>query len=173
MRPENEAKLRKIKRISGILRAICKVFLVLIVLGLLAGMGALVVGRGSIGYFDVWLQVNKLTLGRRLLVLAMSTLISAVMFKCIYHLHRLFGNYSHGEIFTRESVGQLRQLGITCVLWGGMKVLWALMPLVLWRQSIAGVHVRADSIPIGIVIIVVAWFMDMAVEMREENELTV
>jgi hypothetical protein len=50
----------------------------------------------------------------------------------------------------------------------------------LWISSLAlSVHPaktfqgHADSLGIGIVIIVIAWFMDMAVDLREENELTI
>ena len=174
MRPETHEKLKKIKKISTILRALCKGLLALIVIGFLMATVALVANRGgSVGYFDFWFRISELSLGHRLLVLAMSTLTSMVMIKCVYHLHQLFGNYSREEIFTGESIGQLRQLGITCVLWGVVKVLW----VGLWRAFSPhpphSVQVSADAIPIGIIILVVAWFMEMAVEMREENELTV
>jgi hypothetical protein len=32
---------------------------------------------------------------------------------------------------------------------------------------------HADSLAIGTVIVVIAWFMGMAVDLREENELTI
>jgi hypothetical protein len=173
MRPENEAKLEKIRRISKILRVVCKALFGLIAIGFLVATVALLANRGSVGYFDVWFRVGDLSLGQRLLVLAMAALTSAVWFKCIFHLDRLFGNYSRGEIFTREAVGQLRQLGITCVMWGVMKVLWVGLSRALSANPHSPVEVSAEIIPIGIIILVVAWFMDMAVEMREENELTV
>jgi hypothetical protein len=118
-------------------------------------------------------QVADLTLFHRLLLIALSILTWGVMFKCIYHLYRLFGNYSRGEIFTRGSVSQLRQWGIACLLWGVMNVLW----LGLWIATSANVpsslQIHNDSFAIGIIIIVIAWFMDMAVDLREENELTI
>src|SRR5665213_1406789 len=62
MRPENEAKLRKIRRISVILRVMCKALLALIVIGYLMATVALVANRGgSVGYFDVWFRVRDLT----------------------------------------------------------------------------------------------------------------
>src|ERR1017187_1967188 len=174
MRPENVARLRKIKRISDILRAVCKGLLALIVIGFLMATVALLANRGgSVGYFDVWFRISDLTLGRRLVVLAMSVLTSAVWFTCIYHLHQLFGNYSLGEIFTGGSVGHLRKVGIACVFWGVMKVLWVGLSHTLSTSSPNAAQVSAEMIPVGIIVIVVAWFMEMAVEMHEENELTV
>jgi hypothetical protein len=50
----------------------------------------------------------------------------------------------------------------------------------LWVSSLAlsahpaeTFHGHGDSLAIGTVIIVIAWFMDMAVDLREENELTI
>jgi len=174
MRPENEAKLRKIRRISGFLRGFCKVLLVLIAIGYLMALVALLANRGgSIGYFDVWFRVGDLTAWGRLLVVAMSTLTSAVWVWCIYQLHQLFGSYSEGHIFTREAVGHLRQMGVACVLWGVMKVLWVGLERALAGTTPVPVQVSAEIIPIGLIVIVVAWFMDMAVDLQEENELTV
>jgi hypothetical protein len=174
MRPENEAKLRKIRAVSAVLRVICKAFAALIAVGFLMATVALLANRGgSVGYFDVWFRIGDLTLGRRLAVLAMVVLTSAVWLKCFYHLHQLFGNYSRGEIFTSGSIGQLRQVGIACVLWGVMKVSWVALSRAFSGHPSAPVQVGAEMIPIGAIIVAVAWFMAMAVEMREENELTV
>ncbi len=174
MRPENEARLGKIQRISWILRVVCKVFLVLIAIGYLMALVDVLANRGgSVGYFDLWFRIADLTARGRLLLVAMSTLTSAVWMWCIYQLHQLFGNYSRGEIFTREAVGHLRQLGDACVLWGVMKDGWAGVARVWLGSGAAPAQVSAEIIPIGILVIVVAWFMEMAVDLQEENELTV
>jgi Protein of unknown function (DUF2975) len=174
MRPENEARLRKIRRMSMVLRWFCKGLLALIVVGFLLAAGALLANRGgSIGYFDVWFRVGDLSLGHRLMVLALSAATSAVWFACIYQLHQLFGNYSVGEIFTRGSVGHLRLMGVACVLWGVMKIAWMGLGHALSANPSGPAQVTAETIPIGIIILVVAWFMDIAVDLQEENELTV
>src|ERR1039457_6191488 len=165
MRPENEAKLRKIRRISDVLRWVCKGFLALIVIGFVIATVALLANRGgSIGYFDVWFRIGDLGPGGRMLVLAMGTVTSAVWVWCIYQLHQLFGCYSRGEIFTRAAVSHLRLMGVACVLWGVTKVLWAGVARALSTQPMAPAQVSAEIIPIGIIVIVVAWFMDMAVD---------
>lgn len=173
MRPEIEARLRKVRRISSVLRAGCKVLLVLIVISYLMVLVVLLANRGSVGYFDVWFQIRDLGAGGRLLVLAMSTLTSAVWLWCFYQLHQLFGSYSQGHIFTREAVGHLRQMGVACVLWGVMKIQWVHLSHALSMPATGPTQVSAELIPIGIIVVVVAWFMDMAVDLQEENELTV
>jgi hypothetical protein len=174
MRPDNEAKLVKVKKISRGLKAACKGAMWLVVLQLGMAAIALLVNRGgSVGYFDEWFRVEELTLRSRMLVLAMSAVASGIMFLGLYQLQQLFGNYSRGEIFTRESVGTLRRLGVTCVLWGVAKVFWGGLWHLLSPHAPHSFQVSADAIPIGVIILVVAWFLDMAVEMREESELTV
>jgi hypothetical protein len=172
MRPEIQAKLQKIKKASIIFRAICKGLLALVTLIGLGGVVVVTFGVGGINYDNRIFQSAGLTLGHRLILGAVTALTWAVLFKCFYHLHQLFGNYSHGEIFTRESVSQLRQFGIACLLWGVMNFLWGLS-LALSAHPAKTFQGHADSFGIGAVIIVIAWFMDMAVDLREENELTI
>jgi hypothetical protein len=155
-----------------ILRVICAVVMALIAL---IGIGCVVCvafGVGGVNYDNVIFQTAGLTLGHRLVLGAVTVLTFGILFKCFYHLHRLFGNYFRGEIFTRESVGQLRQFGIACLLWGGMNFLW-LVSLATSTHPAKSFHGHADSFAIGAVIILIAWFMDMAVDLREENELTI
>jgi hypothetical protein len=172
MQTETQAKLQKIKKVSIIFRVICKVLLALVALLGLCGVLCVAFGVGGINYDNVLFQTAGLPLGRRVILSVVTALAFGVLFKCFYHLHRLFGNYSRGEIFTRESVGQLRQFGISCLLWGVVNFLWV-SSLALSAHPARTFHGHADSLAIGTVIIVIAWFMDMAVDLREENELTI
>jgi hypothetical protein len=172
MRPEIQAKLEKIKKVSVILRVICAVAMVLIALIGLSCVVCVAFGVGGVNYDNVLFQTAGLTLAHRLVLGAVTALTFGILFKCVYHLHRLFGNYFRGEIFTRESVGQLRQFGIACLLWGAMNFLW-LVSLATSTHPAKTFHGHADSFVIGAVIILIAWFMDMAVDLREENELTI
>lgn len=172
MRPEIQAKLQKIRSVSIILRTICKVLLVLVTFTGLGAVVSVILGVGGINYNNVIFQTAGLPIGHRLFLGAVTALTFGVLFKCVYHLHRLFGNYSRSEIFTRESVGQLRQFGIACLLWGVVGFLW-ISSLAISSQPSQTFQGHADSLGIGMVIIVIAWFMDMAVDLREENELTI
>lgn len=172
MRIEIQARLSKIRKASVILRVICKGLMAIITLLGLFCVVCVAFGVGGINYDDTIFQTAGLALGHRLVLGAVTALTFGVLFKCFFHLHRLFGDYSRGEIFTRDSVGQLRQFGVACLLWGVMNFLWGLS-LALSMHPSKSFRGHADSFVIGIVIIVIAWFMDMAVELREENELTI
>jgi uncharacterized membrane protein YeiB len=201
MRPETEKKLKKIKRISKFLRAICKVLLALVTCGFLVAMVAILGGQGTLTFDDshtlqmhdllhahagggtltssddsahVPIRLASLMAPARLLLAVSVALMMAVNFKVLYHLHRLFSNYGRGEIFTTESVSQIRQLGITALLWAGVTFLWCFTSIALTQSHFpSSVQVHSDSLAIGAVIIVISWFMEMAAEMCEENELTV
>jgi hypothetical protein len=172
MRSEIQPKLQKIKRVSLILRIICKVLLALVTFTGIGCVVSVVLGVGGINYDGMIFRTAELPLGHRVLLGAVTALAWAILFKCFYHLHRLFGNYSRSEIFTRESVGQLRQFGIACVLWGVVGFLW-ILSLAISSHPSKTFQGHADSLGIGVVIIVIAWFLDMAVDLREENELTI
>lgn len=172
MRIEIQARLGKIRKVSIILRVICKGLMAAITLLGVFCVVCVTFGVGGINYDGMIFQTAGLTLDHRLVLGAVTALTFAALFKCIFHLHRLFGDYSRGEIFTRDSVGQLRQFGIACLLWSVMNFLWGLS-LALSTHPSMSIPGHADSFVIGIVIIVIAWFMDMAVELREENELTI
>jgi hypothetical protein len=147
---------------------------VLIALQFLAESVMLLAGRdGALRDINTSFPIAGVALHLRLVLLGLCALTSAVLARGVYYLHRLFGNYSRGEIFTRKSVGQLRQIGITYLLWGGVGVLWTFLPLVFAAHGQKSYALNLDSVSTGVIILVVAWFMDMAVEIREENELTI
>jgi Protein of unknown function (DUF2975) len=178
MRPENQARLRKIERISGALRVICKLvlsFYVLVVLvmvwGMLGGKGHDFMGGNYVNF-----HIHELTVRDRLIVGGLWAATGGVMFKAVYHLHQLLGNYSRGAIFTKESAWQIRQWGFACVLWGVIKFLWLGVPYVVsavHRVPGAAEFGGLGMVLNGLIIVAISWFMEMAAEMREENELTV
>jgi hypothetical protein len=174
MQPETQAKLQKIKRISTRLLVVCKVLFVLIGLQFVAEAVMILAGRdGALGYYAGSISITGLSLSFRLMLLAACVVTSAVMAKFVLHLQRLFTSYSHGDIFTREAVGQLLQLGITYLLWFGVAIIWMLLRRAIAGQTMHSYHVPSESLSIGIILMSVAWFMEMAVEIREENELTI
>ncbi len=173
MRPENQAKLQKIEKASVVLRAICKVLMALVALVGIGCIVSVVSGAGGINYGgNVIFGTAGLTLGHRLALGAVTALTWAVLLNCFYRLHRLFGSYSRGEVFTRESVRHMRQFGIACLLWGVMNFVWALS-LALSSHPPMTFQGHADALVIGAIVIVIAWFMDMAADLHEENELTI
>ncbi len=178
MQPENEARLKKIRLVSSILRGVCKLMLGLIVLEgvrieqkiLFPGKGLL---SGVIGTLGFWFPVAPLTARGRVVVGLLAAVTFAIVFKCVYHLHRLLGNYARGEVFTRDSAWQLRQWGWMCVLWGVMKFACLLIVRAIVPPTVHVVSIWVDTVVTGLAIVAISWFMEMAAEMREEQDLIV
>lgn len=167
MRPENEARLRRIERISEVLRVVCKLFLVLCGLLFLYA----VLGLTGVGGIGDWFGSGT----ARLVVAGLFAVIAGLAFKCGYHLDRLLGNYSRGEIFTKESAEQIRQWGIACALWGVAKFAIRFLPRVpAIRELFQPGEVHGLGLIVnGLIIVAISWFMAMAAEMREEQDLIV
>jgi len=172
MKPEIQAKLQKIKKVSRIFRMICKVLLVVIAVVSVICVVCVANGAGGINVDNMIFSTAELPLSLRLILGAVTAVMFGTLFKCVYHLHLLFENYSRGEVFTKESVGQLRKFGVACLLWGVMSFLWVLS-LALTANPMKSFQAHFDSFVIGAIIIVIAWFMDIAVDLREENDLTI
>jgi hypothetical protein len=128
----------------------------------------------SVGFYNVWFGVAELTVRARVLVGVLGAATLAAMFLCIYHLDRLLAEFSRGEVFSRESAKQVRQVGIAYILCGVMKIVWPLVGYALEPRRWTGtVQLEGDLVVIGVAVFLASWFMAMAAEMREEQELIV
>ena len=172
MAPQPEARLRKIKRASIVGRVICDVLLALVGLIGIGSVADLLLGLGGISFPGWFFSTANLTFAHRLVLAAITAAAWGILFKGIFHLRRLFGDFTRGEIFTRHAVGQLRWFGIACVLWSVLKNVW-IASLALSVHPTSAFPANVDGLGAGIVIIAIAWFMDMAVDLNEENELTI
>ena len=190
MRHENVTRLARIKRISGISRGICKLFLVSCVIGFLLQMRSLASSRCQtslvvhcqypMGLDGVEFNISEVygvtelvTDSDRVVLGFILALNCGVLFNCGYQLHRLLGNYSRGDIFTKESAGQIRKCGLACVLLGIFDLGLELAP-----RFIANAHYKEpgggeSQLCIGLVIVAISWIMEMAAEMREEQDLVI
>ncbi len=100
--------------------------------------GLLVALSAHYSVFGVSFPVAALTAQGRLVVGLVAAGTFAIIFKCVYHLHRLLGDYARGEVFTRDSARQVRQWGWMCVLWGVMKIAWPLIDRVIELHPSSG-----------------------------------
>jgi Protein of unknown function (DUF2975) len=169
---EHAAKLRKIERTSAVARKICDVLLTFIAV---IGIGTVVVvvfAFGAVNLGSGIFRTAGLGLGHRLVLGAITAATWGMLFKGFFHLRRLFSDFMRGEIFTRHAVRQLRWFGIARVLWGALNFVW-MLSLALSTYPARSFPGNGQGIGVGIAIIVIAWFMDMAVDLREENELTI
>jgi hypothetical protein len=174
MNPESEQKLRKIERYSSLLRAICTgLFIPVAIIGIAATVSVLAGWTAHIKIDGQTFVPSELVLTSRLFLAAVVLASAAVAAKGLCHLRRLLANYARREIFTLDSARQIRQFGLTCVLWGLVKLVAAFLPLMLATSAQRTVNLSADTVLIGAVIIGISWFAEMAAALREENDLTV
>src|SRR5258708_2176408 len=121
-----EMKVRKIERTSLLLRSACTGLLIFELVVAVVATVAIFAGRlTSVNFGSQSLVIANLGQGPHLLLAAIGVATAGVMFKALYHLRRLFDNYSRREIFTTDSTRQIRQFGISCILWGVINVVWA------------------------------------------------
>ena len=180
MRSENEARLAKIKQISWVLRAICALFMLVCLGGFIHFMTGPFFRHGpywGIGtlwqsYNGVEFKVYSLTVRERVIAAISFSLTYGLAFFCGLQLFRLLGFYSRGEIFTVDSARQLRLWGFACVAWGIVRFGWFLLPLAI-TNSRRYQGIELGTVFVGLGVVALSWIMEMAAEIREENELTV
>lgn len=174
LNPEKESNLRRIERVSVFLRGFCTGLVVPVAVVAVVAAVAVAAGRiTSVNSFGTTIPIADLRTGGRVAVAVLGLVTGAVIVKALFHLRRLADNYSRREIFTADSSRQIRQFGVSCVLWGVVKIVWALMPVMLRSHGPAALGVTVDSVLIGGVIVVMSWFAEMATALREENDLTI
>jgi len=174
MNSSNEAKLQKIERASGVLRTVCTVlFVPVAVIAAAATLSILAGWTAHISYHGQTFVPSELALQSRLILAAVGLGTAAVLLKALHHLRRLACNYARREIFTIDSARQIRQFGISCMLWGAVKLVWTFLPLLIGTNQSPVYSATTDSILIGAIIIGLSWFAEMAAALREEVDLTV
>ena len=167
-------KLRRLERASILLRAVCTGLFALVVVVVIVATVAAFAGRlTSVNYYSQSFVIAELGLRSRLILAATGVATALIFLKALYHLRRLLDNYSRREIFTTDSAKQIRQFGVSCMLWGVIKVIWAFLPLVVSANPPRSFGLSIDSVIIGAVIVGISWFAEMATALREENDLTI
>jgi hypothetical protein len=174
MQPEMEIKLKKIKtassilwQCSGLALALLPILIVVVDAVILAG------GYTDIDILDVTHPVAAAPLASRVALVIVLDLWLGVAMKRIYHLFKLFGNYSCGDVFTRPSARHIRQIGVAGLLRSAMSILTLLVPVSLLAHSPHAVKIAFLAALDGVVVIAISWIMEMAAELQEETELTV
>jgi hypothetical protein len=174
MNPTTENKIRRIERMSVVLRGLCSALLGIVGIATLVAIVAALAGRlNSLKSFGISVDLGELAPESRVAAAFVVFITGAIALKALFHLRRLMDNYARQEIFTVDSARQLRRFGSCCVLWFGIELLWLCLPAVQRAPAAAPAPLNLDALILGAVIIGVSWFTEMAAELRAENDLTI
>jgi hypothetical protein len=183
MNPRTEARLEQVKRTSRSARRAC-FFLMVFVLVMAGVMALSTVGlpeamtcKGA----ELSMRRPCSDLPAQVVAFAYVALVGvvALVLAALHRFARLFGNYARGEIFTRESVRELRLVGYVAVANAIFQGVLFIAALALAADGVveSPASLRVD-LPFGAIlvaafILLLSWIMDVGAEMREENDLTV
>ncbi len=114
----------------------------------------------------------------QLLWLLQNVLRTAIYLKLFYHLMRLLGLYSEGQLFTAQNVAQIRQLGLTFMF---TPALWLMVLIAAAPQIVAAQDQWLKIMPSfpggalmnGAILLFVSWIMNEVRELRDEQDLVV
>lgn len=181
MNPRIEARLEDVKRMSRAARRVCFLLMVL------TALAAVVMTAGRLSTPErltcevggVRQACSELPSEAVALAVIATVVGVALALTGLYRLARLFENYARGEIFTRNSVREIRVLGYVVVAYAVFQVVMFVATLALIARG--GVQWPAElrfDLPLGPIVIaffilLISWVMDVGAELREENELTV
>ena len=190
MSKAGQSRLEKVTRYSASLRTLFTFAFAIVAAS--AVISALVLLLGPVDGRDVVVghrvySGEEITTTIRIVEAIGSLLGFAIVLMLLHHLRVLFGLYASGQIFTAENVRQIREIGVSVMLFTAV---WAYdlladillgvgpaMPVSTAVRIGSGIGFRlpAPFTPIvaGIIIVIVSWVMDAGRELREEQDLTV
>lgn len=183
MNPRVEARLAQVMRTGRIGHRLCVVAMVVVALATAAIVVlALLFPDGQTCDFNgVRFQCNELSAAAKAFV-GLSMIVGiALLLVGLYRLSRLFRHYARGEIFTRESVREIRGLGYLALANALVQVVVLVATVVLIGTEQVSLPDNTQlhlQMPFGALItaaliLLVSWVMDVGTELREESELTV
>lgn len=173
-------KLKKVQRYSTSLRRLFRFLFVLTALALLVETYLTLMGvepfRAGVRIGSTQYSGDAVSATVRAIAYAQFVLSSLLVLKLNFHLAKLFGLYANAQIFSAANVKEIRQIGVTVLLFPALWLLSLLVPALLpaegTSQTIVG-GMPFMQIIVGTVVIVVSWIMDVGRELREEQELVV
>jgi hypothetical protein len=137
----------------------------------------------NIDFSGSWSSIANALTGEgfnALLILGSVELIPSVL---IYlSLFKLFGLYQRGLVFTLENIQCIKSIGTVLLAWIGLKLFYPLIVALVLRFSGASdtlaiyMSLGSDELRyllIGLVIYVIAWVMNEATSLHQEQELVI
>jgi len=175
-------KLQEVKRVSRLLRGFFRFLFAMTIVSLLVVIASTLMLPNDGAFFvelaGIRFSGETLTGSVRALATIAASLGLGLSLKAFYHLIRLFGLYAAGQIFTSANVRELRQIGITLMLYA---LIWVFefasaLPAITssvdqWAQVVSSFPMLA--LVCGAIVILVSWIMDVGRELREDQDLVV
>jgi len=115
-----------------------------------------------------------------LLILGSADLLPSILL--YLSLFKLFGLYQHGLIFTTANIQCIKNIGTVLLAWIALKLLYPVVVTLVLRLSGASdslaIHMSLGSdelrlLLIGLVIYVIAWIMNEATSLHQEQKLVI
>jgi hypothetical protein len=183
MNTKQNSKIEKIKRVSTIVKTICRILQILTVLCLTAAVTLL------LAFGNVEASI-PLFIAYPLFALFIGILPGYLIVKALQHLHRIFSSMALGRIYTGENVSQIKKLSITFLWISAFQFLMRIISSAAaelsyscemaeasssgnWAMSTSGGNAFLSTFFCGITIWLLAWIMDVGRELREENDLMI
>ena len=176
---EATKKLENVQKYSSYLSRLFQVLLWLTVATLILQTVLILLGEETFGYVRIGLtEYSGGAIPPAAQVIAWINTLAAlgIFLKLNLHLSRLFDHYANGKIFGHENVHQIRQIGITVLLFPALWILTAIAPVFIAADGRTALmdYDGAGPLPaviLGAIIMIVAWIMDVGRDLREEQDL--
>jgi hypothetical protein len=184
---KSKAQIDRIKKASRIVMRTCKVLQWLTIPLLVAMVTIVIIMPASpnikLGVNGIDITTNELNPTLKAILIIVWSLNLVVFFKLLHHMIKLFRNFANGDIFSKESIGQIKHLGFTVLYFAGLHVLMVPLWFVIQKhrnfvfQGNVGITLgdclSLGTIVVGCLVILISWIMDVGRDMHEESELTI
>ena len=187
MDAQTQAQIVKVQKFSRYARAFCILLMVMLGLMSLWALRNVVFGPGASGFrmsFGPYtIRGDQFTTPAiKVWGAIVATTTFVLLFKGVFHLYALFGNFVAGSIYTKETVRHIRQLGLLAM---AMAILQLILPSVSWLIVEMGLIdgesiMRENALIVGSpqipgfitagLLLLASWIMDVGRQTRDEAE---
>ena len=193
MTPETEAQIRNVKRFGRNARQVCALIAVVVGLALPVSVASILASprwagtRIRLGPWNV--TGDHLTPPLQAWSIFVATLTFSILLWGVFHLYRLFRNLEAGEIYTKENVRHIRQVGLLAMAMAAVQTLIPALTFALVEVGFIGRNLLTIANPadgnggvlaFGIgngslsgfvtagLVLLVSWIMDVGRETSDE-----
>lgn len=162
------------RRLQWAVRAVLAMTLISVI-GLIAWRGPLALLRIPPG---VEVIVEGLSLAAKASSVALGLLVTGCYLWVLWALHRLFGLYARGIVFSHETASAVRQVGIGLLTIDPMRILVSaltgpVLTLARTTQPFFNVDVQVSMLVAGLFVVAIGGVLSLAQELHDADQLTI